>query len=488
MVEDESKSDNDITLDREILSKVMSYKVMETIVTSFETISKRAYEASKASKGHGKSRINYRVTDLCNPMHAYYEFIRPDIKDPKELVEKFDYGNFAEKKALELLSNEEGFVVSQGDVDGSTCGMNNVKGRIDFRIKDMIIEFKTSEYDIPDVSTLFSRNPQNLEQLLIYALFTERTNRSHLLLYIIGRDFKTSARAFEVKIKDRDTLIMYFSDRLKSLKSAVDNRDSKGLGKCRYFNSICKFKKNGICNCSSEADLPIDEIEKSVHINCVKEGTNKTIIEGIVTKFNDPQLMQDYNNSFGLWDIFSPRRWYLKHIDPFIYSAWDVDSKSNYYLRLKNEEEFVKENLLTKQPIANNIPELRSGLFIEDHLYGDKSSGCDHKKYPFLVRVQEMKYSYKSKLPDIYLAQLGLACALSEDVKGYIFIFYKNEEAGVLYKVIFNKLGYIRQKALEILKNSIDSISQKKLNIKLPLCPEYVRKSCYEDCLCKMEP
>lgn len=478
MVGENDKSNTSRSLEVEISKKLKNYKLNETMLTEFETISKSVYQAYEKSKGNSKGHKNIRVTDLCNPIHAYYDFKNPDLETPQELLKKFNYGKFAERRAQEILLSEKGFLVSQGDVDGSNCGMNEVKGRFDFRIENMIVEFKTSEYDIPDVAALFTKRPQDLEQLLIYILFTNRHNENHLLLYLIGKDLNKTPKAFKIKITDREKLIKYFSNRLHSLKNAIENDDPKGLGKCRYFDSLCKFRENQKCNCSQESELPIDTIQEATHI---------TPFEGdIVNKFNNPPLMENYFHSFDLWDIFTPRRWLLKHSNPFDYFSWDDDKKKgNYDLRLKIEYELRNKELIISKNLAEDIPELSGGLFIEDKLQADKNPETHNKKFkPIIVRVQETKPANMNKLPDFYITQIGMACALSQSVKGYIFIFYINKRGGVLFEVTFDKMGNIRQKAQEIIKYSINSMKEKKLNDKLMECPEFARKNCYEDCLC----
>ena len=471
-------SKNFAELSDEIFAEVSGIRRDETMNTRFETVSQNVHKESVRLKNNRQRGKNFRVTDLCNPMQAYYDIMNIVVKEPEELIRKFSYGNFAEMKARTILSKEEGFALSQGDVDGSKCGMKDVRGKIDFRIKKMIIEFKTSEYDIPDEETLFSRNPQDLEQLLLYILFTERSHSEHRLLYLIGRYPNAVARTFKVKIKDKDALIKYFGKRRDSLKKALDVKSPVGLGKCRYFTSLCKFNKNGICNCSSEIDMPTEKIKDSIFIKCVTGD--------IGDKFTGLPLMQNYEQSFNLWDIFSPRKWFLKNSNPFVYTEWDEDDREKYYLRGSIEREFVKQKLLIRQPLANDVPELRSGLFMQNNALQNESLGSKEEIYPFLVRVQDSTLLSGLNLNPFYKAQLGLACALNHNLTGYVFVFHKNSEVGVLFKVTFSKLGNIRERALNIVRSSIQSMKENKLNPDLPLCPDFM-KTCYTNCLCRLK-
>lgn len=449
----------------------------ETNNTHFETLAKAVVKEMEIQNNTSPRGKNLRVTDICNPMQYYYDIQTPNLLDPSDLQEKFDYGKFVETRVRNILSREKGFVVFQGNVDGSKCDMADVKGKIDFRINDGIIEFKTSEYDIPDTNTLYSRNPQDLEQLLLYALFTERSNREHFLLYLTGRYPSLTPREFKIKITNRDKLIQYFKERRDRIANAVVTKNPEGLGRCRYFTPTCKFK--GVCNCNNENEIDLTVIKDNVRVTAVQGDLCDKL-----TKIN---FGQDYRNTFGLWDIFSPRRWILNNSQPFIYSEWAEDSKESYYLRRGIEAKFVDEGLLVNEPMSEELPEMKYGLFWINPGKNDANNESESKKYPFLVRVTDNTPRKSSYLNEAHTDQLGLACALGDTEIGYLFVFYRDSNASVLYKVKFNKLGKVKKMAEEIIMRSIKSLEGNKLNSTLPFCPNFVKKTCSVGCLCASE-
>jgi hypothetical protein len=463
-----------------ILKKVTSISQDETNITPIEKVSKDVYRIMKEiadNRGRGNS---LRVTDLCNPMQAFYDITKPNIQNPDELTRKFRYGKFIEGRVNVILSREEGYVPPQGNVNGTNVEMADVNGKIDFRIREKIIEFKTSEYDIPDKDVLFTKNPQDLEQLLLYILFTDRTNEEHTLLYLTGRHPNLKPREFRVKIKDKEKIISYFKSRHDKLKKAIETRNSQGLGKCRYFNATCKFKLEGLCNCDNEEDIDISEIKNNVFVELVEDG--------IGNKLANAQLIQNYEKSIGIWDILTPRKWLMKIKHPYDYDDWEDDDEYKYELRKEIEKELVEEGRLTKDRLSVDIPEIKDQLFLQI-LSGDPATNESHsEKYPILIRVQDD--NPKNPLNYYYIAQIGLACALSNNNTGYVFVFYRNPEVGTLYKIKFSKLGDIKQEALNIINETVRSAKEKKFTpnspfFNLPFCPKIVRINCNKCVFCK---
>jgi len=451
---------------KEINKCVLRCAKDETQNTPLEFRAKSAHKQYKV-KDESSMGSNLRVLDICNPVHAYYEILNPSIEIPKELQEKFNYGNFSEKVAQSILSNEIGFMGTQGSVDGSKCGMPDIKGKIDFRVKDKIIEFKTSEYDIPNVDTLFRKNPQDVEQLLIYIIFSGREKRDHRLLYLTGKYPDLVAREFKVSIKNRDELVEYFISRKNMLKHALEIKDSTGLGRCRYFDSSCQFKSNGICNCKDEEEINIEEVKKTIYVSPVDDYSDKF----------SPTHISENPPKMNLWDIISPRHYFLRTSNPFVYNEWNDDDKYKFYLRKAIERELEDGGSVVKK--RYNLEHITEHLSIKIPNNEQK-----YEYRPVIVRVNDSNALGSIQLNPYYIAQLGLSCALSDCNKGYVLVYYKNSKASVLWKVIFNDLSSIKDKTSEIINVTMNSVNSKTFNENLQLCPEFMKKKCYNSCKC----
>lgn len=451
-----------------LMAKVLDYteKLDGSNVKSIEDIFKQILKQNKKtySSGNGKS---FRVLDLVNPPLAFFRHtLAEEPPKPENLTKLFSYGKFIEGKVAYILEMKEPkFTVSQENVNGSNFNMGAVNGKIDFRIQDYIIELKTSEEDVSSESELLTEHPQDLEQLILYALFSHRDKHVHKLLYIVGRYPDIKVRTFKVKIKNAKKVEDYFVERLNKLKEAINTKSQENLGRCRYFDKGCIYQASKICNCSNENVI-----------------NNKTLTEYIYIKLVDDELKGTLESKENLkllpinfWDIFTPIRWFFKNRNPFEYISDETgDENLNLWrLRKKLEQELNKQNIFKLKQIdgqySNIVP-------INEKIYFFNDS-------PIMTRVINKN---KLNLNKLYIQELALICSLTNKNNGYLFICSININSGILYKIQFNnKFGEIQKKIETQLVEMNNSIKNDDYN-ELPLCIDFMReKKCFMDCYCK---
>ena len=441
-----------------IINTVDTRKQNESLVSNFEGLAKEVTEDYDKTGKKTRKPDSFRVTDLVNPMQAYMDIKNPDLVNPEELEGLFAYGIFVEQKVISLLKRNEGFASYQGSVNGKVIGMPEVKGLIDARIGDSIVEIKSSEKDLSSVEELFTRNPQDLEQLLLYSLFTNRERYYHYLLYVVGRHPKVTFRLFKVKITKSVKLVEYFKDRLANLKLSLNNEMPNGLGKCRYFEGPCKFRQSNLCGCEKEKEIDVVFIRDSTYIQLID------------SQDEFPELFQSYGESLSTryWDLFQPRKWLLNQTNPFYYENWGDDY---YYLRRELEERLVR--------VADCDVKRRSSS--NENI---NDSFLAYKDDPLLVRLPKT-ISATGTFNEWYLAQLGLRVITEKKKKGYIFVYYKDNKIGKLFEVTFKD----RNDALDAINRAIEQMKRtyfrKSDSSKLPKCPEFVRDKCKGGCLCE---
>ena len=133
---------------------------------------------------------------------------------------------------------------------------------------------------------------------------------------------------------------------------------------------------------------------------------------------------------------------------------------------------------MKKQSLIGEYPNLREQYY---------SISDNEKQYPVLIRVQDTNIlNHTKQLLPIYKAQIGLICSFANIQIGYVFVFYRNSEVGVLWKVEFSKLGGIRnhvEKLMEMMRRVLEGKVQPN---KLPDCVDFMkREKCYSECPCK---
>ncbi len=452
---------------RNICGKVTRMVPNETDVSDLEKVGKAITEKTRAiTTGRGN---NLRVTDLVNPVQAYYDITNPSVPNPPDLQSRFNYGKFIERKVARVLSQDNRFVNEQGRVDGGYVGMPDVIGRIDFRMGDALIELKTSEQDVPDVSSLFSTKPQDLEQLLLYALFSKREKKDHRLLYLVGKHPNAKARSFKVKIMQEGPIVSYFIQRRELLREAIEKSDPSSLGRCRYFDQLCKFKEGEICDCNSKEKIDTTVLRNNVYIGETQDSWSGSIINSLRENIS----VTDF------WDLFQPRRWVLDELNPLEYIGKDDgQSLENYWLRKEIEKKLLDEGIVVERRIEN-LPGFSSSAL----LYNSRRR--NNKKVPLLVRVSDERARRPNKY---HKAQIGAICATMGADVGYIFHFFKNPQAGILWELSFNDLLDIKKVLVRLIDEMVRLPQGDELRKVLPSCPDFlIDKNCHGDCVCKME-
>ena len=464
----------------DIIQQLKQGHADESISIRFEDSSRDEVHKQTSNTASRRTGKQIRVTDLVNPMQWFYEVSGTPIDDPPELRKKFDYGNAMERKVTSILSDESGFIhlAEQGRTSGSNCGMDRVKGRIDFRIGNSIIEFKTADDKIADVESLLRNHPHNLEQLLLYVLFSGRERYEHKLLFLTGQYPNLIPVEFKVKITDRQKLVEYFAKRLEKMSLAVENKNPSGLGKCRYHGSLCKFDKSKVCDCENESEIDIDPIRESIRVQLIKGDLD--------SKLSNPNIAEAHY--IGIWDLFSPRQWIVRESNPLELSGYeDSDKLQLYNLRKRIESRLVEDKVITRNEFAD--PDIE----ISEHYYSFSTSNAregsekDMLDTPVLIRITDRdSKEMKGKINKVYAAQVGVISSLLDKNVGYIFIYYIKSDNGILIEIRVNNPKKIKERIREIIEDMKKSLVTRTVSENLPTCPTFIYRNCTSiNCLCK---
>ncbi|MFG1519346.1 MAG: hypothetical protein AAE977_02540, partial [Thermoplasmataceae archaeon] len=122
----------------------------------------------KSMSGDVLPKDYFFVTDLVNPVYAYWER-NVKVPTPFSTQKKLSYGKRIHRISRYWFEKLPGFQFSEASLAGGYVGIDNVSGRIDYFIENSVIEFKTKDTPIPDKNYVLTTFPQDLEQLLIYS-------------------------------------------------------------------------------------------------------------------------------------------------------------------------------------------------------------------------------------------------------------------------------------------------------------------------------
>lgn len=420
----------------------------------------------------------YGVTDLINPARKYYELQFPEIPEDSETIEKFRMGNEVQDIAFQWFREIERTVVKEVEVNGETLGLPEVRGRLDFSLSQSIVEFKTTHHKILKADDVLVKNPQDLEQLCIYALLSRRTDEEHYLVYF-SEDYENSFRVFRLKITDPTYLTVLIRERAELLSKSLKDGSPDKLGRCRYFDFGCKFKTNNICDCEHLTQFDTTSLRSKMTLERDRDLEVRLYHEKEITPDNDQRW-------FSLWDLVTPRKVYLRNMklldeEPAELDKGNAEIFRDVNLAISNSEYYVE-----RRELSSNGYSLGNTIVVSMKL-DPKSRTSTTRLYPTVARVYLGPPSNiaSGTISSYYLLRLAMVCSLAGSDSGYLMMGFKEDKRRLdSYRVRFSKLGE--------LKSWIDTrLAELSFSLRnhdpggLPTCPDFLMKSCGKNCLCR---
>jgi hypothetical protein len=424
---------------------------------------------------------HWRVTDLVNPAAAFHSRTHPEVTEDEAIQGRLDYGSYVHGIAPAWFRQLPNYVSAEGPVDGVNGGFPNVRGKIDFRIGDTIIELKTTRHALTSTQDVCRLLPQSLEQLLLYVLMTNRERFHHKLVYY-HESPSGNFTVFDVFLKQPGPAKQFFKARLAALDYAVKTKDPTKLGRCRYLDVGCSFKTAGVCPCETLEPSSIEPLIKTLELSRDIETEVKLAeAEGKSSKKSE--------GSIGLWDLFTPRQLIARSLDA------DADlgeiTDENYVRRRSQETALVFSELSAGRfdlilPTGEEAQTPIRGRGLSIRVLQSKDGRPVEVELPILVRVTNgSPPSDPRELLDVYKAQLGALCAIRGSPTGLVNLtFVSRGGAMQCYVLRFSNLKEIRNRLARrwIL---IQSAARKKTVEGLAKCPSFVQRNCGSSCLCR---
>jgi hypothetical protein len=106
-------------------------------------------------------RNYYYITQVTNPAQTYFSRFHPDVKRPPEIARKLAYGKQLHNFASIWFKNLPDYYAEEGLLDGAWVGVPGVRGKIDHRLGNSLLEFKTKD-NLPNTpEEIFSTYPND---------------------------------------------------------------------------------------------------------------------------------------------------------------------------------------------------------------------------------------------------------------------------------------------------------------------------------------
>lgn len=428
----------------------------------------------KQKKSSATPKNYYYLTDLCNPVQKFWSLKKPEIEKSDNLLRKLILGTQLGRFASVWFKKLPDFYLEEAILDGAWVNIPGVRGRIDFKVGDSIIEFKTKEKIPLTKDEIFEQYPNDLEQLLFYTVLHPSKPVINFLVFMDDSTPHT-LRAYKVTITDFGRIKSLLMSRMKLLDEAIESDDYSRLGRCRYFGKKCQFEEQKVCNCENIEPLSTKTIKESIQIEFDKEFTEK------LEEKRKEVLMPKH--LFTTFNIIAPRQLYME----------EVFHKKKEYRRNNQEEEYNAciGNVVRELPFIAKSSSIRQSL--TEQLKDDriqigyrwiflKSSIKDKDELiPYLVNASMTSHFPSTIKPSAYrVAELAIACATYGKTKGLIVIIFPEFDNLIkVFEVNFKDMDTVFIAVKDKMNFLEKSIEEKNMG-ELSECPNWMNK--HNDC------
>lgn len=400
----------------------------------------------------------YNLTELCNPAHTFWVRTKGQGEKSLALKQLLNWGTILHRKFNYWMRELRDFRTEEGVIDGYFVDIPRVRGRIDWRVGDSIIELKTKKIIPEDVEKIWFSFPQDLEQLAFYSVIHPDFPKINYLIFMKDSS-PYEIKVFRMEIKDMGRIKSLLKQRISLLDKAIKEQNPSILGKCRYFGRDCEFEKSKACNCAELEPISKEQLEKSIELFYDEEFTKKII---------EIRENKGQGKLFFLNNIISPRRYDLT-------TEWTPDNekeKAKAFLQSLIKKNFQKLTSQERQNVLSGLLEKRLTLPYKWVNFKD-SIHQESNPLPFIAKVNN-----KDFLPfrpyDYFIAELGILCASYGKTKGLIFIFSPKKDNTVqVFEVTYKKINEILNK----IKETLDNLEKGDEGfLSLPPCPQFFNK------------
>jgi hypothetical protein len=430
----------------------------------------------KQLSGQQPLRDYYSVVDLVNPIQTYHSEKNPTMVKPPELARRLALGKQLQSYANVWFRALPDFAVEEGVLDGVWVDVPGVRGAIDYRLGESIIEFKTKGVCPQNTGEIISLYPQDLEQLAFYSVIHPSKPKINYLVFMENSS-PYSLKAFKVEIKEAGTIKSILKNRISLLTEAIRNDDPSGLGRCRYYASGCQFGQNKTCGCSDLTPINIDPLTRSVDVSFGADFTKK--LEGArdSSRISQPLCLTTFN-------IMVPRKHYMEAVlgreSVYREAASQESYKACLWISVRNLAKQLQIELTPSERRYVVEEQLEPRAWIGFRWIKLRSSSHPEGEIvPYLIKVRPSDRIDRVP-PSYHLSELGIVCSVYGHDKGLIFDIYpKLNKLVQVFQVTYRDIN----KLLTMVKKTIDDVEKaekEKDLLALPPCPDYMndRRTC----------
>ena len=409
----------------------------------------------------------YYITHLVNPVATYWSRKHTKVKRSNDILRKLFLGKKLERMASFWFKKLPNFITEEGKLDGAFKGIPRVRGSIDFRIGEQIIEFKTKD-ELPSTSEeIFEKYPQDLEQLAFYSVLDTLESMENYLVFM-NNTAPYKFKAFKIITRDLGKIKSLLIERIKLLDQALEEDDCSKLGKCRYYPQ-CQFHLNKICKCNQAKLLPTNILTDGVSVEYDDDFTQ--LLQNEMEKSNVTK------EQFTTINVIAPRKCVMEQKFDMERDYTPDVIKDSYIACLSN---IIRK--LSMNP-SDSENEFIKGLMKNDRMHvaqrwlsiPSSTNKSGKELLPYTVRVSKVNtFEYARKPTQYAIAELAIVCAIYGKEKGLIFTIYPNLDDHVqVSEVIFKNSSGILTIVNQRLNVLVESLKSGEI-LSNSACPDWM--------------
>jgi hypothetical protein len=424
-------------------------------------------EANRSVKDALMTRLQTRrpprrisVTDLLSLKQAYFRRKHPEIVPPLERQQLMWAGTG--------FHDIFGAAVSSEEYIEQLVELHGVVGRIDIYEK-VPIEVKTTS-NLGEEADLRRKRPGYIEQLGMYCGMVD-VGEGKIVVYQreAPPESPLPLAVYDVRFSDLEAIREEMVRRRSLLEEALASDDPTRLPRCPWYRMQCDY--SSVCDCGTTATPTSYTIAGlAIAVDPDMETAQK-----LLAKLGEQRPVE----ALHLNDIVFPRKAYFARLQrEAVVDQEAVDfEEAKEALTSMDRRGFVgvvRDALETGAPgeaqrIPANLGELNDRVLL-------------HQGVPTIVRTPSLRSVVeRDRLPELfphYLLRLGFECALSDNPRGRLVLYYRNvqrEDAKLLvYDVSFRHLDNLKAEALR----RIDLVQKARRPEELPPCPAWMARYC----------
>jgi hypothetical protein len=395
------------------------------------------------------------VTDLLNLKQAYFRRKYPEIVPPLEKQQLMWAGTGFHKTFGSAVSSEEyleQFVEAEGIV-----------GKIDIYEK-IPVEVKTTSTPV-DTKDLLQYRPTYIEQLGMYCALVNAHEGEIIIYHRLTEESPSTSPllVYHVTFPDLEAIREEMRRRRDLLVQALIANDPSNLPVCSWFNKQCDYSQ--VCDCATTsvpASYKIAELAGETYVD-------STTCEQLLSKMAGAQS----SHVFGINDIVFPRKAYFERLK----LSEEVREEKEEYLRSMDERGFIdalRDSLRYGAPgEAQKIPVKHAPLADLVQIWQNLPTILRDPKLSSLVERERLSRAFPH-----YFLRLGFDCALTENTKGRLLLYYvrvpKEDAKLMVYDVTFRNLNAVKAEALR----RLELLEKATSPLQLPKCPSWMCSYC----------